>query len=128
VARNRAKAATVAGFKVRSGLEATVIEAARQYGDIEYETEKLWYSSPYTPDCKLPNGILIEIKGYFTAKDRAKMVKVIRDNPDRDIRMVFQANNKIHRKSDMRYANWCNKRDIPYAIGGIPSDWFEEEA
>lgn len=80
----------------------------------------------YTPDWLLPNGILVESKGNFTPKNRTLMLDVIEANPDRDIRMLFQADNFMTRKKVGRYSDWCNKKGIKYAIGRIPDEWFEE--
>ena len=50
----------------------------------------------YKPDWVLPNGIILEAKGRFTAPDRAKHLHIKAQHPDLDIRFVFQcANNKI---------------------------------
>lgn len=46
----------------------------------------------------LDNGILIEIKGYFTATDRKKHLLVKEQNPELDIRFVFgNSKNRIHK-------------------------------
>lgn len=89
----------------------------------------------YTPDFILSNNgiqqadredrvLIIEAKGYFTSKDRNKMKAVKEAHPDEDIRMVFMGNNKIHKNSDTRYGDWCDKHGFPWAIKEIPSDWF----
>lgn len=63
----------------------------------EYETINLYYEiseqRKYIPDIILPNGIVIELKGRFTSKDRKKMLLVIAQHPDLDIRMVFMRPN-----------------------------------
>lgn len=81
----------------------------------------------YTPDWLLPNGILVESKGNFTAPNRTLMLEVIEANPDRDIRMLFQQDNFMTRKKVGRYSDWCNKKGIKYAIGRIPDEWFDEK-
>ena len=52
----------------------------------EYETINLYYEiseqRKYIPDIILPNGIIIELKGRFTSKDRKKMLLVIAQHPD----------------------------------------------
>ncbi len=70
--------------------------------------------------------LIIETKGLFTAANRTTMKLVKEWHPDLDIRMVFMRDNKVHKKSDMRYSDWCEKNGIPYAIGGIPEEWLKE--
>ena len=97
----------------------------------EYERDVIVWVQPaqtrkYTPDFFLPNGIIIEAKGKWTIEDRKKMVNVIEQNPDLDIRMLFQFDNKLNKRAKMRYSSWCERRDIPYAIGKIPEEWLDE--
>lgn len=70
--------------------------------------------------------LIIETKGLFTAANRTTMKLVAEYHPDLDIRMVFMRDNKIHKKSDMRYSDWCKRHGIPYAIGDIPEEWLKE--
>lgn len=80
----------------------------------------------YTPDFILPNGVIIEVKGKFTAAMRTIMLNVIKWNPDLDIRMCFQRDNKIHSGSKTHYSDWCKQHNIQYCIGKIPSSWAKE--
>jgi len=113
----------------RSKFEEQVYQQALEDGVVlEYEKLKLNYTSVYNPDFQIPsNGIIVEVKGYFTPEDRAKMLKVIRDNPDLDIRFVFQANNKLSKNSQMRYSDWCFKHGIKFAFRKIPLEWTMEK-
>ena len=113
----------------KSKLEASVAELLDQIGVIwEYESHKVPYTimHHYTPDFILPNGVCLETKGYWDAEDRRKILAVIRDNPDLDVRMVFQAPfNKISKKSKTTYAQWCEKHNIKWAaVHAIPIDWL----
>ena len=113
----------------KSKLEVSVAELLDQLGvSWEYETHKVAYTIQhhYTPDFLLPSGICLEAKGYWDAEDRRKILAVIRDNPDLDVRMVFQAPfNKISKKSKTTYAQWCEKHDIKWAaVHAIPIDWL----
>ena len=64
------------------------------------------YSYHYNPDFVLVNGVMLETKGYWDSEDRRKIKAVMRDNPDLDLRMVFQAPfNKISKKSKTRMPN-----------------------
>ena len=113
----------------RSKLEESVAALLDQVGaSYEYETHKVAYTimHHYNPDFILPSGIMLEAKGYWDAEDRRKILAVVRDNPDIDLRMVFQAPfNKISKKSKTTYAQWCEKHDIKWAaVHAIPIDWL----
>ncbi len=115
--------------KFRSKLEERVATLLEQLGvSYEYETEKLSYTIEhnYTPDFVLPNYVYLETKGYWDAADRRKVLAVKRDNPDVDLRMVFQSPyNTISKKSKTTYAKWCDKHGIPWtAYHEIPLEWL----
>ena len=100
--------------------------------DFAYERDVIIWVQPaqtrkYTPDFFLPNGIIIEAKGKWTIEDRKKMVNVLEQNPDLDIRMVFQFDNKLNKRAKQRYSDWCDRRNIRYAIGKIPQEWIDEK-
>lgn len=119
----------------RSGFEQKVqADLACKGIHCEYETLKLKYTVPakertYTPDFVLPNGIILETKGYFDAENFTKMVLVIQQHSHLDIRLVFQRpNNKIRKGSKTTYAMKCDKLGIRW---GVPSDiekWAKEPA
>lgn len=115
----------------RSGLEDTVIEDLQKRNiNFQYEKKIVLYLKPstkhkYKPDILLDNGILVEIKGYFTANDRKKHLLVKEQNPELDIRFVFgNSRNRIHKKSKTTYADWCNKNNIKYADKFVPAEWI----
>ena len=99
----------------RSGLE---VEAAaylkdRQkivaYEKLKIEWEDLKYRT-YTPDFELDNGVIIEMKGLFSASDRRKHIEIQRQHPTLDIRFVFSnANSRLYTKLSRRahFANFC---------------------
>ena len=116
-------------IKFRSGLEEKVADLLTELNvSYEYETKKIPYviQHNYTPDFVLPNSVILECKGYWDAADRRKIKQVKKDNPDIDLRMVFQAPfNTISRRSKTTYAKWCEKNDIPWAsFTNIPLDWL----
>lgn len=81
----------------------------------------------YTPDFTFEDSpIIIEAKGKFDASDRKKMAAVVEQYPDRDVRMVFMADNKIAPRSRTRYSTWCASRDIKYCFKKIPKSWIKE--
>jgi len=115
--------------KFRSQLEENIAKLLDGLGvSFEYESEKLGYTieHSYTPDFVLPNYTYLEAKGYWDPKDRRKILAVKKDNPDIDLRMVFQSPyNKISKKSKTTYAQWCEKHDIPWSsYQNIPIEWL----
>lgn len=98
----------------------------------EYETVNLHYEvseqRKYTPDVILPNGIILELKGRFSTADRKKMLLVIAQHPDKDIRMVFQRHtNKLFKGSKTTYSKWCDKNNIKWADKVVPIEWINEK-
>tara|TARA_B100000287_G_C20588654_1_gene763296 strand:+ start:1025 stop:1384 length:360 start_codon:yes stop_codon:yes gene_type:complete len=116
--------------KYRSGLEEQVADLLSGLGiDYEYETTKISYviEHNYTPDFVLPNKhVVLECKGYWDSKDRRKIKSVLKQNPDLDLRMVFQSPyNRISKKSKTTYAQWCEKHNIPWtSFHDIPLEWL----
>tara|TARA_B100001250_G_scaffold26152_1_gene21605 strand:- start:153 stop:536 length:384 start_codon:yes stop_codon:yes gene_type:complete len=115
--------------KYRSQLEERVAELLTNLGvTYEYETTKIAYqiSHNYSPDFILPNGTILECKGYWDSDDRRKIKNVCEQNPDMDIRMVFQSPyNTISKRSKTTYAKWCERHNIPWCtFKEIPIDWL----
>lgn len=98
----------------------------------EYEEFKVAFMTPpkkhtYTPDFRLPNGIIIETKGRFLTEDRQKHLLVKAQHPDLDIRFVFSnSRTKITKRSLTTYADWCIKNGFRYADKSAPADWLAE--
>ena len=115
--------------KYRSNLEKDIANLLECLGvSFQYESDKLSYTIEhnYTPDFVLPNYKYLEAKGYWSPEDRRKILAVKRDNPDVDLRMIFQSPyNTISKKSKTTYAQWCEKHDIPWAsFHDIPLEWL----
>ena len=113
----------------RSGLEERVADLLVELGvSYEYESKKISYviQHTYTPDFVLPNGVILECKGYWDAEDRRKIKKVKEQEPYLDLRMVFQSPYmKINKNSKTTYAKWCEKHDIPWThFHNIPLEWL----
>ena len=105
----------------RSSLELEVAKDLEKYNinpKLIYECLVLNYIIPeskkkYTPDYVLPNGIIVEVKGYWSLEDRKKFLYVRESNPDKDIRMVFQnSKNKLRKSSKTTYSDFCIKNNI----------------
>ena len=131
-------------IKFRSKFEERV---AKDLKDFEYESDTLIYNkrttrkmecldcgsqhvlqkAKYLTDFRLPNGIYIEVKGFFKPSDRTKMESVIKCNPDCDIRMLFQKDGWTTKKKTQKYSGWCEKRKIKWAIGKVPIEWIKED-
>ena len=125
----RKKKPTKKTSKYKSGLEEQVAKLLEGLGvSYEYESCKIPYTIQhnYHPDFILPNHVHLEAKGYWSAPDRRKIAAVKKDNPELDLRMVFQAPfNKISKGSKTTYAIWCEKHDIPWtSFHNIPHDWL----
>jgi hypothetical protein len=98
--------------------------------DFEYESLKLDYTitKTYTPDFVLPNGIIVEAKGYWSPTDRQKILTIIEQHPELDLRMVFQKPHlKISKRSKTTYAKFCDRKGIKWAAYSIPSEWVAEK-
>ena len=113
----------------RSKLEERVADLLTNLGvTYEYESTNIHYviQHTYNPDFCLPNSIWLETKGYWDAKDRKKVLEVIKQNPLIDLRMVFQAPyNTISKKSKTTYAQWCEKHGIKWAsYATSPVEWL----
>jgi len=117
----------------RSGLETAVsadllargveFKGEKEISAIEYRNLKV---KKYHPDFQLPNGIIVETKGWFKTADRSKHLCIKHQRPELDIRFVFSnPNTKISRKSDRTYAMWCERHGFDYAKGAVPQAWLE---
>jgi hypothetical protein len=118
------KKAKAAGF--RSGLEQLVAGWLDEQGtEWEYESMRLPYVTNhfYKPDFILPNGVIIEVKGRFTGKDRSKHLTVKKQHPELDIRFLFQTDNTLSPASTTRYSDWCEKNGFLYAFMEVPEEW-----
>jgi hypothetical protein len=117
----------------RSGLEIKVKDYLKEhkvkfkYEAIKIEWEDLMYRT-YTPDFVLPNGLIIEVKGLFTASDRRKHLAIKKQHPNLDIRFVFESSKrKLSKGAKSTYATWCEKNKFLYADRIVPEDWLKEK-
>lgn len=112
----------------RSGLEAKLGGLLEKNNTpFLYEAEKLEYviHAKYTPDFFLPNGVILEAKGFFKPADRRKMLAVKEANPELDIRFVFQRNNTLAKTSKSTYGDWADKHGFLWCIyPHLPEEWL----
>ena len=115
-------------MKFRSLLEERVShQLTKENIPFLYESSKYDYvlTSNYTPDFFLPNGVILEVKGFFKPSDRRKMLAVKKAHPELDIRFVFQRDNTITRTSKTKYTDWATKHGfLSCVFPNIPSDWL----
>ena len=118
----------------RSGFEHKVSEQLTErkikfgYVDTVIEYTIPERKSKYTVDFTLPNGILVETKGRWVAADRKKHLLIKKQQPELDIRLVFQsAKSKISKGSKTTYADYCDKHGIQWAEKQIPESWINEK-
>ena len=116
----------------RSGLEDDIAKDLKDRG-VNFEYEKLkvqWQlleNKTYTPDFKLPNGIIIESKGRFVQADRKKHLMIQDQHPFLDIRFVFSnSRSKLYKGAKSTYGDWCNKHGFLYADKRIPDEWLKQ--
>ena len=80
----------------------------------------------YTPDFYIKStNIFIETKGRFTAADRRKMLAVIAENPDDTFVMLFMRDNRIHKRSNTTYTEWCAANGIECAVLEPKEEWLK---
>jgi len=113
--------------KLGSSLEARGVAYQYESMRIKYKVDR-----QYIPDFILPNGIIIEVKGWLSQEDQRKMKLIKAQHPDLDIRFVFmKANGRVHTrktaKEKLTNAQWAEKHRFPYAEGDIPAKWLKEE-
>lgn len=123
----------VEGVKVKGRLEADIARQIVSRGELHYEPISLKTERTtavrYRPDFILPNGIVIETKGWLQASDRVKLVLFKERFPSLDLRLVFSnANKKITKVSRTSYGQWAARFRFPFAgHGAIPEVWFDED-
>ena len=126
---DKLKAKHVKPIKFRSKLEERIADLLEGLGvSYEYESTKIPYTIEhhYSPYFVLPNYTYLEAKGYWSPEDRRKILAVKKDNPDVEIKMIFQAPyNTISKKSKTTYAQWCERHNIPWShFHDIPLEWL----
>lgn len=115
-----------------SSFERDVAEQFEAAG-VEYEHEPLDipYTQPsrpriYRPDFVLvASGIIIEVKGILTSREREKLVLVKRAHPDLDLRIVLsQPDLTLGTRSQTKHRDWCEAEGIPWSGPVVPMRWL----
>jgi len=117
----------------RSGLEENIAKQIKQAKHrVRYEEVKIkWVDfsiRSYTPDFILDNGIILEVKGFWSTADRRKHAEIKKQHDDLDIRLVFEnSRRKIRKGSKTTYGGWCEKKNIIYCDRVVPQNWLREK-
>lgn len=117
---------------MKGGFEPLIYEQlTKAKVKVSYEETKLPYVTHhyYVPDFEVNTRsgttFFLEVKGYFRTADQVKMRAVKTANPDLDIRLIFQKDNRLNKFSKMHYSDWATKYGFPFAIGELPKEWLE---
>ena len=113
----------ISDMAFRSKLEEKVADLLVDLGvKYEYETTKVRrrvIQHIYTPDFVLPNGVVLEWRGYWEPADRRKIRGSEEKVADLDLRMVLVY--KISKKSKQPKSVTYPARDIPdFVLQNIP--------
>lgn len=126
VRKNAQKKGYRSGFELKVSEQLNEAKVAFGYEDTVIPYTKPATNHKYTIDFRLPNGVLIEAKGRWTLEDRKKHLLVREQNPELDIRIIFQSpNNKIRKGSKTTYADFCDKHGIQWAAKEVPESWYK---
>jgi hypothetical protein len=119
--------------KFEEQVEKDLISRGINYA---YESIKVFFTPPPKKRSKLwdweittdtGKQIIVEGKGWWESKVRLAETEAIKQNPQHDVRYLFQrASTKISKKSKTSYGDWCDKHGIQWAEGTIPQAWLEE--
>ena len=117
-------------MRYRSNFEAEVGRALYERGiDFKYEPDKIPFQPKprvYIPDFYVPdNDFYIEVKGRLIQSDRVKHVLVKEQNPDLEVKFLFQnARQKIYKGSKTTYADWAEKYGFEWSEKKLQTEWF----
>ena len=101
-----------------------------------YELETIPYTIEfsYLPDFVIEKNdgtkVYIEAKGLgraFDALSRRKMEEVKRQNPEKDVRIVFMSDRPFRKGGKMRPSDWAKKHNYLFSIGKVPKEWLNDD-
>lgn len=98
--------------KLKAGA---IYEGAR----IPYNIEGLWYH----PDWVLPNGNIIEAKGFLDKETKRKMVAVKKCNPNLKIFFVFYDAHKKISGTKETHADWAIRNGFGWSHEVVLEEW-----
>ncbi len=121
----------------RSGFEELIEKQLIQWGgEYTYETVTVYFTPPvkrrrktwdWPITTRSGKKIIVETKGWWKPSVRLAELEAIRQNPEHDVRYVFEnARTKIYKGSKTSYADVCKALGVPYAEGVIPPEWLDE--
>ena len=124
-------------WEYRNKLESSIGSQLEEANiPFQYEVRVFEFTIPakertYLTDfsIRLDNGKVfhIETKGRLSPDDRRKYIAVKEQNPDIDLRFVFEKDNKLNKGGIHRYTDWARWKGFKYAVKTIPPEWFEED-
>ena len=89
---------------------------------------EVYQQRSYTPDFVLGNGIIVEVKGRLTRRDRRILIGVVRCNSEIDLRIIFDKDNRINKGARSRYSDWARRNNFKWSIKGeVPTEWLKQE-
>jgi hypothetical protein len=113
-------------------FDANYIEGRGVFAVYEANTFEYCVSEKrkYTPDWIIitkTSEFFIEYKGVLDGRTRKKMKLVKQQNPELDIRFIFQnASNKISKASKTTYGDWATQWGFKWADNRLPKEWLKE--
>lgn len=117
--------------QLKSELEKRIAkELTKSKHTVDYETTSLDYviRKKYIPDFILTDKdgkiTYLEVKGWLRVEDRIKLRAVKDTNPNVDLRLVFDKDNKLSKHSKMTYSEWAEKYGFPWVVGSVPKEWM----
>ena len=104
--------------RYKSKFEAAVAPTLPAGTEYEATTVEYRLDLKYTPDWKLPGRkpIYIETTGKFDYEKRRKLAAVKLAHPAMDLRICFQRDNKLSRKSKMTNGQWATKHGFRWSV------------
>ena len=102
-------------------------EFQRLKAGAKYESLRIPYSihAEYTPDWVLPNGNIIEGKGFLDKDSKRKMVAVKKCNPDLKIFFVFYDAHKKISGTKQTHADWAIKNGFGWSHELPLEEWIK---
>jgi hypothetical protein len=108
--------------RYKSKFEAAVAAVLPRGTQYEPHTFPYTLELEYTPDWRIPTTsrlappVYIETTGKFDYEKRRKLAAVKRAHPGLDLRILFQRNNKLSRKSKMTNMEWAAKHGFRASV------------